>query len=178
MTTSRVISKESENVVRRIFCNSLDNIINIMSYPCVAPVRDLQSLPWPSAWPANRCPVRDRPIAFCEHSYSNLQINSIMPDSDMHWFQFLRLTDQENIYTPGMKNRKILSKMLFFATSTDFRCKRHFYKRVTNASLHWFCRLFVPWLWIEIYWRDFYVADTYTRGDDSVIIYPKVNALS
>ena len=96
----------------------------------------------------------------------------------MHWFQFLRLTDQENIYTPGMKNRKILSKMLFFATSTDFRCKRHFYKRVTNASLHWFCRLFVPWLWIEIYWRDFYVADTYTRGDDSVIIYSKVNALS
>ena len=96
----------------------------------------------------------------------------------MHWFQFLRLTDQENIYSPGMKNRKILSKMLFFATSTDFRCKRHFYKRVTNASLHRFYRLFVPWLWIQIYWPDFYVVDTYTRGDDSVIIYPKVNALS
>ena len=96
----------------------------------------------------------------------------------MHWFQFLRLTDQENIYSPGMKNRKMLSKKLFFATSTDFRCKRHFYKRVTNASLHRFYRLFVPWLWIRIYWPDFYVADTYTRGDDSVIIYPKVNALS
>ena len=96
----------------------------------------------------------------------------------MNWFQFLRLTDQENIYSPGMKNRKMLSKILFFATSTDFRCKRHFYKRVTNASLHRFCRLFVPWLWIEIYWPDFYAADTYTRGDDSVIIYPKVNALS
>ena len=96
----------------------------------------------------------------------------------MHWFQFLRLTDQENIYRPGMKNRKMLSKMLFFATSTDFLRKRHFYKRVTNASLHRFCRLFVPWLWIEIYWPDFYAADTYTRGDDSVIIYPKVNALS
>ena len=35
----------------------------------------------------------------------------------MHSFQFLRLTDQENIYSPGMKNRKMLSKMLFFATS-------------------------------------------------------------
>ena len=81
----------------------------------------------------------------------------------MHWFQFLRLTDQENIYSPGMKNRKILSKMLFFATSTDFRCKRHFYKRVTNASLHRFCRLFVPWLWIEIYWPDFYVRHVYSR---------------
>ena len=96
----------------------------------------------------------------------------------MHWCQFLRLTDQENIYSPGMKNRKMLSKMLFFATSTDFRCKRQVYKRVTNASLHRFFRLFVPWLWIQIYWPDFYVANTYTRGDDSVIIYPKVNAIS
>ena len=37
ITTSRVISKESENAVRRIFYNSLDNIISIMSDPCVAP---------------------------------------------------------------------------------------------------------------------------------------------
>ena len=101
-----------------------------------------------------------------------------MRDSDIYWFQFLRLTDQENIHSPDMKNRKMLSKMLFFATSTDFRCKKPFYKRVTNASLHRFCRLFVPWLWMEIYWPDFYVADTYTRGDDLVIIYPKVDALA
>ena len=31
---------------------------------------------------------------------------------------------------------------------------------------------------MEIYWPDFYVADTYTRGDDLVIIYPKVDALA
>ena len=117
-------------------------------------------------------------MAFCEHSHPNLQTNSIIRDSEMHWFQFLRLTDQENIYNPSMKNRKMLSKIIFFAASTDFRCKRHFYKRVTNASLHRLFRLFVPWLWIEIYWSDFYVADTYTRGDHSVIIYSKVNALS
>ena len=41
MTTSRVISKKSEKTVRRIFCNSLDNIIYIMNDPCVAPIRNL-----------------------------------------------------------------------------------------------------------------------------------------
>ena len=41
----------------------------------------------------------------------------------MHLFQFLRLMDQENIYSRRMKNWKILSKMLFFATSTEFVAK-------------------------------------------------------
>ena len=63
--------------------------------------------------------------------------------------------------------------MLFFTTFTGFHCKRHFHKRLKNALLRRFCRLFLPCLWIEIYGSNIYAVDTYTRGDDCVIIYPK-----
>ena len=63
--------------------------------------------------------------------------------------------------------------MLFFAAFTGFCCKRHFYWRITNASLRRFCRLFVPCLWIEIYWPDIYAADAYTYRDDCHNLYKR-----
>ena len=70
-------------------------------------------------------------------SCPSLLTNSIMRNSDiLHWFQFLRLTDQEKIHS---QVRKILSKMLFFATFTGFRCKGHsqkgYYECVTASIL-------------------------------------------
>ena len=67
-----------------------------------------------------------RRMYIMDQSFPNPQINSITRDSDIfHWFQFLKLTDQEK--NSQVQKIEKLSKMLFFAMFTG---KRHFYKRV------------------------------------------------
>ena len=63
-----------------------------------------------------------RRMYIMDQSFPNPQINSITRDSDIfHWFQFLKLTDQEK--NSQVQKIEKLSKMLFFAMFTGFCCK-------------------------------------------------------
>ena len=63
-----------------------------------------------------------------------------------------------------MKNQKILSKMILFATFTGFLFKGHFYKRGLWMR---HCVDFVADSYpaCELKWPHIYAEDTYTRGE-------------
>ena len=166
ITTLKVITKRPVNAVNRIFYKASDNIIYILNDPCIAWVRNpLES----SIEPMHNSPIdlvhnpvqsiRNKADTNCcqcrmyimDQSCPKLQKNSITRDSDIFCTNSNYWEGKD--IQPDTKNRTILSKMLFFATFTGFCCKRHFYKRVTNASLRRICCLFVPCLWIEMYWH-------------------------
>ena len=77
--------------------------------------------------------------------------NSITRDSAiLHWFQFLRLTNQEKVHSQIQKIGIFCQKYFFLLRSLVFAVKDTFIREFTTASLRRFYCLFVPWLWIII----------------------------
>ena len=96
-------------------------------------------------------PIRNKPDTIScqrrmytmDQSFPNLQ-NSIKRDFDiLHWFQFLRLTDQEKIHSQVRKIKEFCGEYFSLLRSLVFTVKDTFTKRFTNASLRRFYCLFV-----------------------------------
>ena len=133
-----------------MFCNALENIIYILDDPCIAWVRN--SPEWLVSYKPMRGLPTFQPTQFVTplSQYATRRIRTGVEAEFILWpnrvptckkfynarlwhfalIPIFEINGSGKDTQPGMKNRKILSKILFFAMFNGFRCKGHFYKRV------------------------------------------------